>query len=123
MQELVSERTQEGYPNPEEDVQDLARLGREAEGWIKVADHLLHKVVKRDAAQAAGDVYKSVSSWSSASDVVSTVSGGAHESASDGEMARRTEQDGLAVTVDKSAPKDVSAVWSCKPYLSHVQWW
>ena len=46
VQELANERAQEGYPNPDEDVQDLARLDDEKNEWVSFSKLLLQKCLE-----------------------------------------------------------------------------
>jgi len=46
VQELANERAQEGYPNPDEEVQDLARLDNEKNEWISFSKLLLQKCLE-----------------------------------------------------------------------------
>ncbi len=48
VQELANKRAEEGYPNPDEDVQDLARLDEEKSEWVSYSKLLLQRVSEED---------------------------------------------------------------------------
>lgn len=57
VQELANERAREGYPNPDEDSQDLSRLEEEKSEWVSFSHLLLQKVLQgKDSYVAFKDI-------------------------------------------------------------------
>ena len=55
VRELVDERRREGYPDAEEEQEELRRLGEEAGEWSRLAGLLLQELTKGEGGEEGGE--------------------------------------------------------------------